>query len=249
MFLCIVVLLACFGMPGCMVASCAWCKNCLIQTLGCRWCERTCCGKQTHGKSKNKDWWLRVFACCTCFPLGEPRSEVWILQRQLYLLSWKRVLENGRSTVSSTLYFCLPLVSLIVIKILYGMFTGFNTFKSSGMIEVFATPLMFIVAVQMTTVSLVTEKATKLLESMRIMSLRNLPYWGSYFLVGAVLQGFLLALSMAALSAALGLFWVGGQGKNGDGDGNYGELPVLLFLSIIAPTTLSFALSSSFDSP
>jgi hypothetical protein len=208
-----------------------------------------CCGKKTHGKSNKKDWWLRFWSCCTCLPLGTPGGEAWVMQRQFYLLSWKRVLENSRSTASSTLYFCLPLVSLIVVKILYGMFTGFVTFKSSGMIEVFATPLMFIVAFQMTTVSLVNEKATKLLESMRIMSLRNLPYWGSYLFIDALLQGLLLAVLMTLLSAALGLYWVGGQGKNGNGDGNYGELFVFLYLSIIALTTMSFALSACFDSP
>lgn len=71
-------------------------------------------------------------------------------------------------------------MALLVIKIIYGMLTGFTSFRSSGVIEVFGTPLMFIVVVQLTTTSVVMEKASKLLESMRIMNLRELPYWCSY---------------------------------------------------------------------
>jgi len=250
MIIYIIVLVLFVAMLGCMVKSWACCENFLVETIGCRCCERIFYGgKINRGSSKKRNWWLRIWSYCTCLPLGEPGSERWMLQRQFYLLSWKRVLENSRSATSSTLYYCLPLVSLIVIKILYGVFTGFATFRSSGMIEVFATPLLFSVAFLMTTGSLVGEKASRLLESMRIMSLRNLPYWGSYFVIDAILQGLLLAALMTLLSAALGLYWVGGQGKNGHGNGSYGELFILLYFSIIALTTLSFALSSCFDSP
>ena len=46
--------------------------------------------------------------------------------------------------------------------------------------ETFAAPLLFLIAVQMTAVSLVTEKTQRLRESMRMMGMRELPYWASY---------------------------------------------------------------------
>ena len=63
---------------------------------------------------------------------------------------------------------------------LYGAFSGFENWHSSGLVETFAAPLMFLIAVQMTAVSLVTEKTQRLRESMRMMGMRELPYWASY---------------------------------------------------------------------
>ena len=64
--------------------------------------------------------------------------------------------------MSTSLYYALPLSSLVVFKLMYGAFTGFDSFRSSGLIEAFAAPLMFVIAVQMTAVSLVTEKTSRL---------------------------------------------------------------------------------------
>lgn len=67
-------------------------------------------------------------------------------------------------------------------------------------------------------------------------------------MVDAVAQGFLLAAAMTAVSAALGMYWVGGQGHEEDrGDGSFGELFILLYLSIIALTITSFTIAACFD--
>ena len=134
-----------------------------------------------------------------------------------------------------------------MIKILYGAIQGFVTWRSSGLIESFCVPLLFVVAVQLTTVSLVNEKSERLCESLRITSTQELPYWGSYICVDAVLQGFMLALMLSVLSAIMGLFWDIGQGRHGRGDGGFGNLMILLFMAAVAFTSVAFAISSCFD--
>ena len=244
----LIVLLVLLGLVLCMVKSCRCCERCLGQTIGCQSCEKNCSGKKVRRDSRDDYLYFRCFPPSVCLPVRHD-AELSIIWRQLYLLVWKRVLENYRNSGTSALYYGLPLGSLVVIKIIYGMVSGFDSFKSSGVFEVFAAPLLFIVCVQMTTVSLVGEKSSRLLESLRIMSMRDVSYWLSYFVVDAFCMGILLSLCMTIFSAALGLFWVGGQGHANNGDGNYGELFLLLFLSIISLTSLAFTLSSIFDSP
>ena len=108
---------------------------------------------------------------------------------------------------------------------------------------------MFIIAVQMTAVSLVMEKSSRLLESCRMMGMKELPYWLSFVIVDAGLQGFLLSFLMSSLGGILSLFWNVGQGKHGHGDGTFGELLGLLYFSTFALTAMAFAISSCFDNP
>ena len=200
-----------------MSRACQCCRTCLENSLGCRCCEASCCGKskKKKGAVKEADWFLDLFSWTRAVGGDNAKS----FQRQLFLLCWKRVTENQRNTLSTSLYFGLPTGTLIVLKIMYGAFTGFDTFRSSGSLETFAAPLMFIIAVQMTSVSLVMEKSTRLLESCRMMGMKELPYWLSFAIVDAGLQGFLLSFLMSSLGGIMGLFWTVGQGRHGHGDG------------------------------
>ena len=119
-----------------------------------------------------------------------------------------------------------------------------NGAKSSGILELLFCPFMYIAAVQLTTVSLVEEKCSKLRESMRIMGLRETSYWLSYILVDVVIMGFLLSFFMCVWAAMLGLFYNVGQGHGGKGDGSFGELLQLLYSSVFAFSAVGFALST-----
>jgi len=239
------ILAVLLGCLACMVKSCRPCEMFLTQTLGCQFCERVCCGKEKKGTAKASSWWLRLFSCMR--PVGEVGGGAWLFQRQLFVLCWKRVTENGRSSMGLTLYYAVPALGLVVIKILYGAFQGFVTWRSSGLIETFCVPLLFVVAVQLTTVSLVNEKSERLRESLRIMNTTELPYWGSYICIDAVLQGFMLALMLSIMSAIMGLFWDMGQGRHGRGVGGFGDLLILLFMAAVAFTSVAFVISSCFD--
>jgi hypothetical protein len=82
-----------------------------------------------------------------------------------------------------------------------------------------------------------------------MMGMRELPYWGSYIIVDAIIQGLVLSIALAIVSWVLGLFWFMGQGKHGNGDGNVLDLIALLFASVLALTTLAFSIAATFDNP
>lgn len=82
---------------------------------------------------------------------------------------------------------------------------------------------------------------------MRMMGLRELPYWGSYLIVDGGFQGICLSFALTVLSAATDLFWKLGEGGKGRGDGSFGDLFILLFFSSFAFTTMAFAIAACFD--
>lgn len=158
--ICVMILLACAGCSVCMTWANGSCKGCLLSCCGCVLCEKSCGKKSLSPKSSSG-----LPACLSGLrPLGSPGSEVFILQRQLFLLCWKRVIENTRNQMNLALFYAMPLMALGLFKFLYGTFTGYASWKSSGVIETFAAPLIFVAAVQTTTVSLVNEKSSRLRE-------------------------------------------------------------------------------------
>jgi hypothetical protein len=83
------VMFSCIGCAVCMSRSCKCCKVCLQQTLGCKCCEDTCCKKKKKGDVGNDDsWFLWLFSWAR--PMGTPGSKLFVFQRQLFLLCWKR---------------------------------------------------------------------------------------------------------------------------------------------------------------
>jgi hypothetical protein len=128
-----VVLLLCFGILLLMAKSCRCCKHLLSLTVGCKWCEQRCSAKARHSSSTTNQSFCRRLGFIGHFsPCGAVGGDFWLFQLQLFLLSWKRVLENTRNIRSVSIYFSLPVVALIVIKLLYGMLSGFSNFDSSG---------------------------------------------------------------------------------------------------------------------
>ena len=168
------------------------------------------------------------------------------------MLLWKRFTEIRRNTSSTVFFFLLPTIGLLVMLLLYASFASpaFSSSHSSGVIEVFASPLLFIVAVQLTATSLVTEKSQRLAESMRMMGMREASYWSSYFLADGVVMGFFLSLLITVLSSIMGLYHNLGAGYNDDDSyPDFFGLFLLLFLSTLAMTTMAFAISACFDTP
>lgn len=54
-------------------------------------------------------------------PIGTPGTEFYEAQRQLGLLCWKRYTEITRNGSFTALYLVVPLISMAVIKLMYGM--------------------------------------------------------------------------------------------------------------------------------
>ena len=231
----------------CMTKEDWCCHKCLLDWCCCRVCGN-CLGGRC--KAKNGDFlirtfgWLRPVSICG---VGAAPSELYLMQFQLGLLLWKRFTEIGRNASSPVFFFLLPTIGLVVMLLLYASFASpaFSNSHSSGVIEVFASPMLFIVAVQLTATSLVAEKAQRLTESMRMMGMREAPYWASYFLADGVAMGFLLSFTIAALSAVMGLYHNLGAGYgNSDQQQDFFGLLILLFLSTLAMTSMAFAISA-----
>ena len=254
----LIIMAGCVGCAYCMSGHCAGCCNCsgccgerccqkcLTNTVGCKALEDCLYSKKKKGTAQQSEWFDDYFGWISPICATEG-SELYALQYQTGLLMWKRITENSRNTVGTTFYFGAPFAILLSIKILIFALNDFDSAKSSGALELFFAPLLFIFAVQLTSVSLVEEKSNKLRESMRIMGMLETPYWASYILVDALLQGFLLAFFMTVWAAILGLFYNVGQGHDNRGDGTFGELLLLLYFTSISVTTAGFAMSSIFN--
>jgi ABC-type multidrug transport system ATPase subunit len=233
----------CCGAGGCC-GCCECCKPCLIKSVGCKALEDCC--KSKKGSVQRNDWFDGYFGWMSPICAAEG-SVLYTLQFQTGLLMWKRITENLRNTYGTAAYFAAPLVVMLAIKILIFAENNFETGKSSGAVEVFFAPFLYIFVVQLTTVSLVEEKSSKLRESMRMMGMLEAPYWASYILVDAILQGFLLSFVMAVWASVLGLFYNVGSGHGDKGDGSFGELLLLFYFTAISVTTAGFAMSSVFN--
>ena len=168
-------------------------------------------------------------------PIGPEGSELVLVQKQLGLLLWKSFTIKTRGLRTTAFYFGLPFVVFFMIWILYETF-GID---SNGIIELLVAPFAFIMVLQLTCVSLVSEKSTRLRESMRMMGMREMPYWLSYLVADGIAMNLMLSLFLAAFSAACSLF-------NGTG---FGDMLFFFFSYGLSLTALAFALSSTLDAP
>jgi len=234
------------------------------------WCSCTCCGacvkccccccasaptlkekdadKATVAVgSSQPDWVLRTFSWVR--PIGPAGSELVIFQRQLGLLLWKSFLEKSRQKKAVGLYFGIPMLILLVCLLTYG---SFNSWASSGTIELFVVPFGFVVALQLPTVSLVSEKSARLKESMRMMGMREAPYWASYFVADGVFMGGLLSLVLTTTACFMKLFWNLGASNHEGGLAPFVEFAGMfwfLWCYCLALTALAFLLSTVVDAP
>lgn len=233
-----------------------WAHECLN-----KWCELQCCQKCcrcTRCRKKPKDvdesgaeylgdallrvkkrrdpimglfGWMR--------PLGMEGSPIVTMQRQMGLLLWKNFTVKLRTPVATGLFFGLPCLLFIMAYLLYACFQT----KGTGFLELYLVPFAFIQVLQATTSQIVTEKSTRLRESMRMMGLREFPYWASYFVGDGVIMGGLVSFLLSIMAVAMGLF------NNIGGSGGFGAIFGFLFLYCVALSTMAFALSTIFDAP
>ena len=174
----LLLLFLAIGLACCISLDRCCCHNCLIDWLMCRICTQSCAsakGVCSSSGSKQGDvllrlfGWLRPITCdsasgkhgresSSTMPIVP--SEWYVIQFQFGLLLWKRFTEIRRNVSSTVFYFLLPSIGLLVMLLLYSSFASpaFSNSHSSGVIEVFASPLLFLVAVQLTATSLVSEK-------------------------------------------------------------------------------------------
>ena len=168
-------------------------------------------------------------------PIGPEGSELVLVQKQLGLLLWKSFTIKTRGLRTTASFFGLPFLVFFMIWLLYETF-GID---SNGVIELLVAPFAFIMVLQLTCVSLVNEKSTRLRESMRMMGMREIPYWLSYLIADGVVMNLMLSLFLSVFTVACGLF-------NGV---EFGEIFFFFFSYCLSLTALAFALSSTLDAP
>jgi len=252
MILFLFVLFSIITCACCMSKDWCWLNKCLQDWLACLICQRVCKKKKTATDAQNNDQITNPSSMFSFIrPLGTKGSAFYVFQFQLGLLLWKRYIEVTRNVGGTVLFFVLPSIGLLVMLLLYASFAdpAFSNAHSSGTIEIMASPMLFIVTVQLTTSSLVLEKGQKLKESMRMMGLKEAPYWLSYIISDAFVLGFLLSILLTILSSVMGLYHNLGAGYHHGEPQDFIGFFLLLFLSTFAMTTMAFAISALFDTP
>ena len=159
--------------------------------------------------------------------------------RQLRVMLDKLWLVRKRSVGQNIQLYVIPIMSLIVMYLFYGAFqAGNNKWKSSGILELVFLPVALLFLLISGAVTLVAEKAARLVETMKIMSLKMDVYYLSYFIEG-VFSGLLLALILASISVAMGLF----------NDGSWQLIFGLILIYSVLTVCLSFWIASFMDIP
>jgi hypothetical protein len=153
---------------------------------------------------------------------------------QIKLLLWKRYKESTKSRFD-LLKVIIPAVLFFVLLIL--LYSVFDFFSPDG-IECFFVPLAFWIYVQRIVVQIMSEKSSRLQESMRMMGLMDSAYWISYFISKGVILGFVLSFTCT-------IFTVGGLFNNA----NFAEILGLLFVFCLSAVPFAFFLCSFFDTP
>eukprot|EP00286_Rhodomonas_abbreviata_P007959 CAMPEP_0181335448 /NCGR_PEP_ID=MMETSP1101-20121128/26837_1 /TAXON_ID=46948 /ORGANISM="Rhodomonas abbreviata, Strain Caron Lab Isolate" /LENGTH=1401 /DNA_ID=CAMNT_0023445569 /DNA_START=43 /DNA_END=4248 /DNA_ORIENTATION=+ len=156
------------------------------------------------------------------------------LTLQIKLLLWKRLQESTKSNWELLNVF-LPAWTFFAMMLL--MYSAFK-FLAAGGIEPFLVPMSFWIFVQRIVVQVMTEKESRLQESMRMMGLSDVAYYTGYFLSDGVILGFILSFSCAIISAA-GLF----------NDGDFGSVFGLLFTFCLSSVPFAFFIAAFFDTP
>jgi hypothetical protein len=156
---------------------------------------------------------------------------------QIKLLLWKRYVESTK-TKTDLIKVAVPAIFIYsLILLFYNVFTGL--FSPDGL-EPFLVPFAFWIFVQRIVVQIMSEKSSRLQESMRMMGLSDVAYWLSYFISEGVILGFSLSFLCTFISNA------GGGLYN---NANFGVVLGLLFSFCLSAVPFSFFLCSFFDTP
>jgi ATP-binding cassette subfamily A (ABC1) protein 3 len=154
---------------------------------------------------------------------------------QIKLLLWKRYAESTKSKVE-LLKLLGPSVAFFVLMILiYNVIKGL--FFPDGL-EPFIVPLAFWIFMQRIVVQLMSEKSSRLQESMRMMGLYDIAYWTSYFISEGIITGFILSFTLT-------LFTVGGLFNAA----NFGVILGLMFVFCLSAVPFCFFLCAFFSTP
>lgn len=157
--------------------------------------------------------------------------------RQLGVLLWKHWTTRKRSLEQNVQLFVLPITSLTLCCLFYFTFNPPDR-NSTGWLELIFVPLAVFQLMNIEVINLVNEKATRLLELMRIMSLRVESYYVAHA-IESVLLGLVSAIVLASVATGEGLF-------NG---GAWVYIFGLLWGFNVAATAFAFALAACCDSP
>ncbi|KAK7235214.1 ABC transporter [Aureococcus anophagefferens] len=154
---------------------------------------------------------------------------------QLKVVCGKRWVVRKRSMGQNLQLFLLPATGFLLAFFFYLSF-ALPDRRSTGYLELVFCPCAVIMLLNLSTVDLVAEKSARLLETMKIMSLKTEVYFGAYAAEGAA-TGFALSLGLAVLAAATRLF-------NG---GAFASVFGLLWCFCLATSALACLIASVFD--
>jgi ATP-binding cassette, subfamily A (ABC1), member 3 len=155
--------------------------------------------------------------------------------RHIKLLLWKRKLEYMAQKSDIAKVVCPPLFFMLMMVIMY---ESFGAFLIRGGLEEYFMPMAMWLFVQKVCVSIAYEKHAKLLESMRMMGMKEVAYWFSYFISDGVIIGFFMSLMIAIMSI--------GPAFRYD---NVGEVFGFFWLFYIASVPFASFVVSLFDTP
>lgn len=157
--------------------------------------------------------------------------------RQLSVVLWKKHwLIRKRSHAANVQLFALPLLGMVLLYLVVLAFVPGH--KSNGSLELLFTPLALVMIMQNLVVVVVGEKSGRLLESMKIMSLREAVYWAGHA-AEALATAAVVAVFVASVAAAAGLF-------NG---GSWPSIFALVLTFAAAASALGFCVAAVSDAP
>lgn len=161
----------------------------------------------------------------------------WYFERMMHqtkLLAWKRYVEVKKSYWEFVRILGPPFLFFVLCHLAYATFDFF----SPGGVEPFLVPFAFFIFAQRIVLQIMYEKSNRLQEAMKMMGLLDSSYWLSYFLVEAIITGFVVSFMCAVISGGV-LF----------NDGNFGEVLGFLFAYCLAVVPFCFFISCFFDTP
>lgn len=173
---------------------------------------------------------------------------------QLRLLCWKTMLEKTRSWYKIASDVAMPISVCFLSIVLYETMLG----KSyNGFIEPYIAPLGLMLIIPTITTTVVSEKSTRLVESMKMMGLSEITYWTNMILLDGVIYGFLCGMVVATLSKIPHAY--AGSYEREDGttfgskalfdDANFGVVLMSVWVTCVASVPFGFFLSVWFDKP
>ena len=119
------------------------------------------------------------------------------IMQQLRLLAWKTTLEKRRSWGAIVGQTLIPLSMCFLLIVIYEAIAGGSY---NGIIDQLFMPVGLVIVIPIITTTVVSEKSTRLLESMKMMGLSETAYFLNLLLIEGVAYGFLVGLFIACFA-------------------------------------------------